>query len=142
MVVDQLALVAWGRALVWLTALALALSACNAETRIPGPRLVADGIEFQTQAAPPGVEAEPAIAIARAAVAGIDREFGMDTSRQPDVVEFGIARCSEAPSCLGADAGPGPWMVWHIKWQPIGSPSWIALLLDPTTSELIWIGAG
>jgi hypothetical protein len=140
--VDQLAFLAKGRAFGWIATCALALSACNAETRIPGPRPVANGIEFQTQAAPPGVEAEPAIAIARAAVAGIDREFGMDISRQPDVLEYGIARCSEAPSCLGAEAGTGPWMVWHIKWQPIGSPSWIALLLDPATGESIWIGAG
>jgi hypothetical protein len=106
-----------------------------------GPKAVAKGIEFQARAAPAGVEPEPAIAIARAAVAGVDREFGVDISRQPDVLEYGVARCSERPSCLGAEAGTGPWNVWHIRWQPDASASWIALLLDPTTGESIWIGA-
>jgi hypothetical protein len=139
--VDQLALLTSGRALVGITALAVALSACYPATTFLGPRPVANGIEFQAQAPPAGVEAEPALAIARAAVAGVDREFGVDISRQPDVLEYGIARCSEAPSCLGAEAGTGPWNVWHIRWQPDANASWIALLLDPDTGESIWIGA-
>jgi hypothetical protein len=126
---------------VWIVAVAVVVSACTVASTFMGPRSVADGIEFQAQAAPPDVEPEPAIAIARAAVAGVDREFGVDVSRQPDVLEYGVARCSEAPSCLGAEAGTGPWRVWHIKWQPDASGSWIALLLDPTTGESIWIGA-
>jgi hypothetical protein len=142
LVVDPLALLASRRALAWIAALAVAVSACDAPSTFIGPREVANGIEFQAQAAPPGDEPEPAIAIARAAAAGVDREFGIDVSRQPDVLEFGVARCSEAPSCLGAEAGTGPWNVWYIKWQPHASASWVALLLDLTTDESIWIGAG
>ena len=138
---DQLALVARGRALAWIAALAVGLSACDADNLIIGPKAVANGIEFQAQARPPGVTGEPAVAIARAAVAGIDREFGVDISRPPDVLEYGVARCSETPSCLGAEAGTGPWTVWHIRWQPDARASWIALLLDPETGESIWIGA-
>ena len=122
-------------------ALAAAIIACDAASIALGPRPVNDIIEFQTQLAPPGVAPEEALAIARAAVDGIDREFGVDISRHPDVLEFGTARCSEAPSCLGADPGPGPWAVWHIRWQPDARAAWIALLLDPATSESTWIGA-
>jgi hypothetical protein len=139
--VGPFALVASRRTLVWIVAVAVVVSACGATSTFIGPKAVANGIEFQARAAPPGVEPEPAIAIARAAVAGVDREFGVDISRQPDVLEYGVARCSETPSCLGAEAGTGPWNVWHIRWQPAANASWIALLLDPTTGESIWIGA-
>jgi hypothetical protein len=126
---------------VWIAALAAAILACDAVPLVTGPKPVNDIMQFQAQLAPPGVAAEPALAIARAAVDGIDREFGVDVSRHPDVLDFGIASCSEAPSCLGADAGSGPWAVWHIRWQPEARGPWIALLLDPTTGESIWIGA-
>jgi hypothetical protein len=142
LVVDQLARLASRWAFVWITAVAVVVSACDAASTFMGPQAVANGIEFQPRGAPAGVEPEPAIAIARAAVAGVDREFGVDISRQPDVLAYGVARCSETPSCLGAEAGTGPWNVWHIRWQPDASASWIALLLDPTTGESIWIGAG
>ena len=72
---------------------------------------------------------------------GIDLEYGVDISRPPDDLEFGTATCIEAPSCLGADVGTGPWSVWHIRWQPDPRAAWIALLLDPATGESIWIGA-
>ena len=129
------------RTLLSVAALATAIFACEAIPVFPGPKPVNDIMEFQTQLAPPGVAPEPALAIARAAVDGIDREFGVDISRRPDVLEFGIARCSGEPSCLGADAGTGPWAVWHIRWQPDAHAAWIALLLDPATGESIWIGA-
>jgi hypothetical protein len=88
------------------------------------------------------VESEPVVALARAAAEGVDREFGVDLSRSPDYLEFGIASCMEVPSCLGPDAGEGPWTVWHLRWQPDARASWIAMLFDPTTEIFIWIGAG
>ena len=124
---------------MWVVAVAAAI-ACNPGAIVPGPRLVATGIEFQPQMAP-GRDPQPVVANAREAVEGIDREFGVDLSRNPDVLEYGIARCTEAPSCLGADMGSGPWTVWHIRWQPNADASWIALLFDTATEQFMWMGA-
>lgn len=132
----------WKR-LACVAALAIAISACvGMDSFLPGPRRVNDIIEFQPLVTPGAVEAEPVLALARAAAVGIDREFGVDLSRSPDDLEYGIASCTEGPSCLGRDAGAGPWTVWHLRWQPDARASWVAMLFDTATEEFIWIGAG
>ena len=131
-----------GWRLAWVAAIVVAIGACDPAAIVQGTRQVNDIIELEVQLPPPGADAEQAVAVAREAAVGIDREYGVDLSRSPDVVEYGIARCTEAPSCLGAEAGPGPWTVWHIRWQPDARASWIATLLDPTTGDYIWLGAG
>ena len=123
--------------------LTVAAGACVAiDAVLPGPRSIAAGVEFQPLSTSAAVEAQVAVDLARTAADGVDREFGVDISRNPDVIEHGIARCTETPSCLGADAGAGPWTVWHLRWQSDARAPWIALLLDTTTETFIWIGAG
>ncbi len=131
-----------GMRLVWVVALVVTVGACDPATIAPAPRPVNAIIEFQALLAPAGADPELVLAMARAAAEGIDREFGVDLSRKPDVLEYGVAGCIEARWCLGADIGPGPWTVWHIRWQPDAQASWIALLLEPATERFIWIGAG
>lgn len=121
-------------------ALVVSLTACDA-TAILGPQPISDQLEMEVQVPPPGAEAGPAIANARAMAQAVDREFGVDLSRQPDVVGYGTARCVDEPSCLGPDAGRGPWTVWHVRWQPDERAAWIAVLIDATTSEQLWLGA-
>jgi hypothetical protein len=121
----------------------VALVACGSiDTVLPGPRLIAANIEFQPLLTSAPGEAEQVLDLARTAADGVDREFGVDISRNPDVIEHGIAKCAEAASCLGAEAGTGPWTVWHLRWQPDGRGPWIALFLDTRTQNFIWIGAG
>jgi len=141
--VDRLARPATGRALAWIAALAVAISACGLTNVLPGPRPLGEHgfIEFQPQPPPPGVEPQPALAAARAAADGYATEFGLDLSRRPEVLEYGIATCAEEPGCLGQDIGASQRAVWLITWQPDGGATWMSVLFDPATGETLWIGA-
>lgn len=130
-------------ALAWIAALVVVIGACGLTNVLPGPRpLGGNGfIEFQPRPAPPGVEAQPALAAARAAAEGYAAEFDLDLSRRPEVLEYGIATCAEEPACLGQDIGASPWAVWLITWQPDGRATWMSVLIDPATEVTMWIGA-
>jgi hypothetical protein len=127
----------------WVATLAVMLAACDPLAIVANRHAISDQLELRVQDAPVGAS-EPAAAFGRDILDAqeVDDEFGVDLTGVPDVLQYGTARCSREPSCLGLDAGEGPWTVWHVRWQRDDRPAWIAVVFEADTGRQLWLGGG